>query len=927
MRQGNKYSKKKINVLLVEQIIPPPKKRRSKEKDRKRKADKRGKDKEEKPKKKKELKNEDFQDFPTSQSLKKAVYRLKGKLPQNRQRYAALIKELLNASSPMKKAALRAKGISTDDSRPKRLRLERVCKEAVKESKMKRSNRLVQWAKKIVSNHSVNFRRTSHIPEEEELIRIPRARKRLREDIEQSIESFFNRPDTSTELPHRKTVKNKEPRKVLNMTLRGAWEAWKSETGFSVALSTFACRRPSNVKLLDSRPWVQCLCEYCCNIELKVNALNRMAKRKVLKSRYEVLEMTQCPKENGNYRKECYERRCQECGCDKLKSVHEDVLRDENQEIKWRRWERVVEVHEGKTVRKQKLVDKSGTVASCMKEFIADCIPYSKHMFIARWQYQQYQKAVDVLNADTVIYHMDFAQNYMCEYQEAIQAVHWGKNTVTVHPIICTYLCQQHNAPVRECIDIISNDHKHDVNALETFLNKARKHLKEQGMEFRREIQFSDGCAAQYRCKGAFADISYGSNVERHYLGARRGKGPCDGEGGVLKSLCDRAVRSGNAMIRNAEEMARYLTENHQKQSEDECLHSRRHIIYVSTGEINRARQDRTVLKTVQGTLGIHMVKGIRPGEIQTRKLSCFCPGCEGEDGPCLNEEHVECPKDHKLTMTRESRNTRTTDVAQTERRELAEELEITELAEETMIRELAEETELTELTAETVMAELAEDMEIRAEGTEIVEETEIRAEEIEVGAHETEIGAKETEIGAEETEIGAQETEIRAQETEIRAQETEMGEEMEIGTQETERGAQETEIRAQETEIGEEMEIGTQETEIGAQETEIGAQEKEIGAEETEIGAEETEIGAHETEIRAQETEIGEEMEVGTQETEIGAQETEIGAQEKEIGAEETEIGAEDTEIGEEMTTTVNAGLSISNEERQNIPNSRCYT
>ena len=121
---------------------------------------------------------------------------------------------------------------------------------------------------------------------------------------------------------------------------------------------------------------------------------------------------------------------------------------------------------------------------------------------------------LDEESQETVIYHLNFAQNYTCEYQEAIQAVYWGKSTVTVHPIVSTYLCQNHKAPIRECTDIIPDDHKHDVHAVETFISKAREHLRAQGREFRREIQFSDGAVAQYKSKGAFC---------RHQLRKERG--------------------------------------------------------------------------------------------------------------------------------------------------------------------------------------------------------------------------------------------------------------------------------------------------------------------------------------------------------------------------------------------------------------------
>ena len=169
--------------------------------------------------------------------------------------------------------------------------------------------------------------------------------------------------------------------KVLNMTLQGAWEEWKQESGFSVTFSTFAARRPSSVRLVDNRPWEQCLCEYCCNIELKLLSLNKVAKRKVLKNRYEVSKVTQCPEQ----RRACYERRCKDCGIENLCTVYNDI--NKNQEVKWRRWGRVVEMCDGKAVRKQKFIDRTGSVRECLDEPIAESIPFAKQLFNARWQY------------------------------------------------------------------------------------------------------------------------------------------------------------------------------------------------------------------------------------------------------------------------------------------------------------------------------------------------------------------------------------------------------------------------------------------------------------------------------------------------------------------------------------------------------------
>lgn len=60
----------------------------------------------------------------------------------------------------------------------------------------------------------------------------------------------------------------------------------------------------------------------------------------------------------------------------------------------------------------------------------------------------------------------------------------------------------------------------------------------------------------------------------------------------------------------------------------------------MEVGSVNRDRKDREVKVAVPGTRLLHAVKGIEPGVIGCRLLSCFCPGCE-EDGPCDNDRYT----------------------------------------------------------------------------------------------------------------------------------------------------------------------------------------------------------------------------------------------------------------------------------------------
>jgi len=132
-----------------------------------------------------------------------------------------------------------------------------------------------------------------------------------------------------------------------------------------------------------------------------------------------------------------------------------------------------------------------------------------------------------------VVFVMDFAENYACAYQDEIQSAYWQYNQVTLHPIVAYYSCETCTENVfQESIVFISNDRTHDAHAVHHFVETANKHLIEvRQLEISHQVQFTDGCGAQYKSKVPFCDIShtltdFGFQTERSFFGSRHGKGP-----------------------------------------------------------------------------------------------------------------------------------------------------------------------------------------------------------------------------------------------------------------------------------------------------------------------------------------------------------------------------------------------------------------
>ncbi|KAK7100262.1 uncharacterized protein [Littorina saxatilis] len=168
-----------------------------------------------------------------------------------------------------------------------------------------------------------------------------------------------------------------------------------------------------------------------------------------------------------------------------------------------------------------------------------------------------------------------------------------------------------------------------------------------RGLCLQRIIQWTDGCASQYKSKGPFADIShafqdYGVAFERHFFGSRHGKGPSDGESAVIKSHAFNATKAGRADIATAEDLYYYCQTsalNKQPHDEDQCHHLLRTFFWVAEGEILRQRGRQ--VQTLKGTRSLHAVRCVEANTVATRDLSCMCDACLSGIGECSNIESV----------------------------------------------------------------------------------------------------------------------------------------------------------------------------------------------------------------------------------------------------------------------------------------------
>ena len=201
--------------------------------------------------------------------------------------------------------------------------------------------------------------------------------------------------------------------------------------------------------------------------------------------------------------------------------------------VKWKTWE-MVKSCLGKRV---ELVSKEDTLQSLLTNPMKQLQSYSRHQFVFRWQYRQCKTLLSAIT-NTVV--CDFAENFLCKYQDEVQSAHWGYSQVTIHPTVLSYNCPHCQGTVTDYLIFLSDDLCHDANMVKTILDQKTAHMRSLMEKLEKMVVFSDGCAAQYTAKLPFYQLSNACDnvaMERCYFGSRRGKSACDSAEKLINNL------------------------------------------------------------------------------------------------------------------------------------------------------------------------------------------------------------------------------------------------------------------------------------------------------------------------------------------------------------------------------------------------------
>jgi hypothetical protein len=611
--------------------------------------------------------------FPTNSAKRQALRRLRRSTPKDPTKFAEVIKTLLEKAPREYKDALNEMGVTSrpnSNTHQNGASLERETLKKVVKSLRSLKSQPARAARMMVSAHilhkykhrgAVKMGLTTRYQKKlatmkeggDHIIAMKLAKRKKRPDAlpdatVQSIEDFYRRPDNAREIPDKRVVKRDLlGRMVLEKKIANLHKEWCNENRDNkVSLAKFALLRPDTVIPLKRSPHEQCLCETCVNVEhilepllkaCREHQLTQLPVKQIFESKYAVVAEWLCkpekPEENSFPKLQCIEGNCQTCGAGhfetKLKPLT-DVAGDDT--ATWQQWCQGTYTGKDGVVKKKKtLVTNSGTIREVVSMLQKRLPNFTMHIFVSNWQHKAYRKMTDQLidNKNDAMAVMDFAENYTMTFQKEIQSAHWMKSMVTVHPIVYTYVCHEPECKqiMRDVLIIVSDDLKHDSHAVQAFRNESIRYLKKKMPNLMKLTEWTDGCAAQYKSKGPFVDLSfgkqdYGIEVERNFFGSGHGKGPCDGEGGIVKQGVKLQVLSTKAVVRNAKEFFTLCSESELTKGGGHPEHFSRTFKYISSEIIVRDRPAREVKQAVRGTQKIHSIQPVSTGNLKVRDLT-----------------------------------------------------------------------------------------------------------------------------------------------------------------------------------------------------------------------------------------------------------------------------------------------------------------
>ncbi|KAJ1522002.1 hypothetical protein ONE63_002324 [Megalurothrips usitatus] len=408
----------------------------------------------------------------------------------------------------------------------------------------------------------------------------------------------------------------KQKRLVL-CNLKELHVLFEKQTGVQISFSKFASLRPKHCVLAGaSGTHTVCVCSYHQNFKLMNDACDMKECNEKFLSYKDVMASVLCdPPTSDCYLKACCPK------CPGLQPLRNSMLEycDSNliENINYEQWT---------STDRCSLESLNKTSEDFIETYIDQLKILLPHHYIAKEQAAYLKTAKEELGDDEVLTICDFAENYTCIIQDAIQSYYWSQAQVTLHPF-CSYF--KENGEVKQVsFTVISEYMKHNVTAVHTFQKKLIAFLKSRQPRLQKIKYFSDGAAQQYKNKFNIINLTHHQEDfqvrgEWHYFATSHGKGPCDGTAGALKREAHKASLQ-KTLIRNPREF--YLWAKARQDMYDKtvvCFVTNREV--MENLETLQPRYEKAL--KIPGIRSLHAVIALDSTEVLVKSVSSQVTG------------------------------------------------------------------------------------------------------------------------------------------------------------------------------------------------------------------------------------------------------------------------------------------------------------
>ena len=306
------------------------------------------------------------------------------------------------------------------------------------------------------------------------------------------------------------------------------------------------------IKYRDDMPENTCTCEHCENLDLLLTALSSHVPS-IPKDGSHLMKVVMCNPESVK----CVDFLCEICSDGN--TLTQELLDDisEVEEVLYYKW-----ITGEKFPEKKQQIVTGSEAASDLKVMIKS---YRRHHYNRFRQHKEMKKAKEcLLGSNSAIIQVDFAENYVNTQRNAIQTAYFGQENFTLYTACVWYDLEGEVKVASFCI--VSDSMDHSRVAAFNFNSILIDQCKKMVPGIRVVYFWSDGCAAQFKSKYCFAQLTSLAN-DNHvsltwsYFESHHGKGPVDGVGGKVKSSVYKDVKAGIVVISSPKQFAEYANQ------------------------------------------------------------------------------------------------------------------------------------------------------------------------------------------------------------------------------------------------------------------------------------------------------------------------------------------------------------------------------